>query len=177
MLYSTELDSEIVFIYMSVSPSVCLYPKNSNRPSFVNIKLAVVVETSIERSAWILHHGIPIIRLQIRSKFNFELYFDLIWNAEITPTRRYYLISLVHWWAYFHMKSIKIMQISTYICVNSLHIYVSTSLCLEPSFFMTTSEMHHRLFYCRHLVFSLIIVRETLLDKSAGAKENEMNVA
>ena len=51
MLYSTELDSEIVFIYMSVSPSVCLYPKNSNHPSFVNIKLAVVVETSIERSA------------------------------------------------------------------------------------------------------------------------------
>ena len=42
-------DSEIV--------SVCPYPEKINRPGFVNISPTLVIDTSMERSTRVLHHG------------------------------------------------------------------------------------------------------------------------
>ena len=39
---------------------------------------------------------------------------------------------------------------------------------IQPSLLKTTSGMHHRPFECRHLVFSLITVRENFVDESSG---------
>ena len=44
------------------------------------------------------------------------------------------------------------MKISAYICVNYMHIYVSTVCAIEPSFFKTTLGMHRCPFEGRHLV-------------------------
>ena len=42
-------DSEII--------SVCLYSEERNCPGFVNISLTVVIDTWMERSSRVLHHG------------------------------------------------------------------------------------------------------------------------
>ena len=46
---------------LSVCPSVCLsicpYPEKRNHHSFVNISPTLVIDTSMERSSRVLHHG------------------------------------------------------------------------------------------------------------------------
>ena len=37
--------------------SVCPYPEKRNHHSFVNISPTLVIDTSMERSSWVLHHG------------------------------------------------------------------------------------------------------------------------
>ena len=45
----------------SVRPSVCPHPEKRNPLSFVNISPTLVIDTSMERSSRVLHHGIPKI--------------------------------------------------------------------------------------------------------------------
>ena len=40
---------------------VCPYPEKRNHPSFVNISPTLVIDTSMERSSRVLHHGNPKI--------------------------------------------------------------------------------------------------------------------
>ena len=58
----------------SVRPSVCPHPEKRNPLSFVNISPTLVIDTSMERSSRVLHHGNPkiwIFFLQKSSKFDF----------------------------------------------------------------------------------------------------------
>ena len=55
--------------------SVCPYPEKRNHLSFVNISPTLVIDTSMERSSRVLHHGNPRFWFffQNRSKLNFDL--------------------------------------------------------------------------------------------------------
>ena len=64
----------------SKTVSVCPYPEKRSHPSFVNISLTLVIETSMERSSRVLHHG--NIKIWFFSR-RFEIEFDLCWRAEI----------------------------------------------------------------------------------------------
>ena len=41
----------------SKTVSVCLYPEKINHPGFVDISPTLVIDTSMERSSRVLHHG------------------------------------------------------------------------------------------------------------------------
>ena len=70
---------------LSVRPSICPYPEKRNHLSFVNISPTLVIDTSMERSSWVLQHGNQKIWFFFSKKFEieFDLYFDLCWRAEI----------------------------------------------------------------------------------------------
>ena len=48
-------------VRLSVRPSVCPHPEKRNPLSFVNISPTLVIDTSMERSSRVLHHGNPKI--------------------------------------------------------------------------------------------------------------------
>ena len=62
-----------------------LLMKSWNHLSFVNISPTLVIDTSMERSSRVLHHGNQKIWFFFSKKFEieFDLYFDLGWRAEI----------------------------------------------------------------------------------------------
>ena len=76
---------------LSVCPSVCPHPEKRYHHSFVNISPTLVIDTSMERSSRVLHHGIPKIWIffQKSSKFEFWL-LTKSWNhlifVNISPT-------------------------------------------------------------------------------------------
>ena len=81
---------------LSVRPSVCLsvcpHPEKRYHHSFVNISPTLVIDTSMERTSRVLHHGKPKIWfffLQKSSKFEFWL-LTKSWNhlsfVNISPT-------------------------------------------------------------------------------------------
>ena len=78
-------------VCLSVCPSVCPYPEKRNHHSFVNISPTLVIDTSMERSSRVLHHGNPKIGFffQKSSKFEFWL-LTKSWNhlsfVNISPT-------------------------------------------------------------------------------------------
>ena len=69
--------------------SICPYPKKRNHHSFVNISPTLVIDTSMERSSWVLHHGNPKIWFFFSKKFKFWLLMKS-WNhlsfGNISPT-------------------------------------------------------------------------------------------
>ena len=77
---------------LSVRPSVCPHPEKINHHSFVNISPTLVIDTSMERSSRVLHHGNPKIWFfffQKSSKFEIWL-LTKSWNhlsfVDISPT-------------------------------------------------------------------------------------------
>ena len=74
-----------------VCPSVCPHPEKRYHHSFVNISPTLVIDTSMERSSRVLHHGNPKIWIffQKSSKFEFWL-LTKSWNhlsfVNISPT-------------------------------------------------------------------------------------------
>ena len=64
-----------VCLLLCVSP----YLEKMNHPSFVNISYAVVSDTRMERSPWVLQHGIPTIWFSLKKSRNLILTY-----AEIT---------------------------------------------------------------------------------------------
>ena len=50
-------DSKTLSVRPSVRPSICPYPEKRNHHSFVNISPTLVIDTSMERSSRVLHHG------------------------------------------------------------------------------------------------------------------------
>ena len=80
---------------LSVCPSVCLsicpYPEKRNHPSFVNVSPTLVIDTSMERSSLVLHHGNPKIWIFFQKSLKFEFWFlTKSWNhlsfVNISPT-------------------------------------------------------------------------------------------
>ena len=82
-------------VHLSVCPSVCLsvcpHPEKRYHHSFVNISPTLVIDTLMERSSRVLHHGNPKIWFffQKSSKFEFLL-LTKSWNhlsfVNISPT-------------------------------------------------------------------------------------------
>ena len=75
----------------SVRPSVCPHPEKRNRLSFVNISPTLVIDTSMERSSRILHHGNPKIWKKIQKSLKIEFWLlTKSWNhrsfVNISPT-------------------------------------------------------------------------------------------
>ena len=69
---------------VSVCPSVHLSaPREKNHPSFVNISPTLVIDTSMERSSRVLHHGNPQIWFFSSKKVR-NSNFDFRRKAEIT---------------------------------------------------------------------------------------------
>ena len=58
------------------------YAEKRNRPGLVNISPTLVIDTSMERSSRVLHHGNQKFDFFFFSK-KFEIKFDLCWKAEI----------------------------------------------------------------------------------------------
>ena len=79
-------------VRLSVCLSVCPHPEKRYHHSFVNISPTLVIDTSMERSSRVLHHGKPKIWFffsQKSSKFEFWL-LTKSWNhlsfVNISPT-------------------------------------------------------------------------------------------
>ena len=67
-------DSKTVSVCLSVRLSVCPYPEKINHSSFVNISPTLVIDTSMERSSRVLHHG------KFLETKKFDFFFKKVWN-------------------------------------------------------------------------------------------------
>ena len=56
-----------------VCPSVCPHPEKRYHHSFVNISPTFVIDTSMERSSWVLHHGNPKIWIFFQKSSKFKI--------------------------------------------------------------------------------------------------------
>ena len=70
-------------VCLSVRLSICPYPEKRNHHSFVNISPTLVIDTSMERSSQVLHHGNPKIWFFFFKKVR-NSNFDFWRRAEIT---------------------------------------------------------------------------------------------
>ena len=66
-------DSKTVSVCPSVCLSVCPHPEKRYRHSFVNISPTLVIDTSMERSSRVLHHGNPKIWIFFQKSSKFEI--------------------------------------------------------------------------------------------------------
>ena len=78
-------------VHLSVRLSICPYPEKRNHPSFVNISPTLVIDTSMERSSRVLHHGNPKIWIFFQKSSKFEFWLSTkSWNhhsfVNISPT-------------------------------------------------------------------------------------------
>ena len=76
---------------LSVRPSICPYPEKRNHHSFVNISPTLIINTSMERSSRVLHHGNPKIWIFFKKSSKFKFWLSTIsWNhlsfVNISPT-------------------------------------------------------------------------------------------
>ena len=79
---------------LSVCLSVCPHPEKRNHHSFVNMSPTLVIDTSMERSSRVLHHGNPKISFFFKKVQN--LNFDFWQRAEIILVSS---ISVLHYYA------------------------------------------------------------------------------
>ena len=56
------------------------YAEKRNRPGFVNISPTLVIDTSTERSSWVLQHENQEFFFK-KFEIEFDLYFDLCWRV------------------------------------------------------------------------------------------------
>ena len=78
-------------VRLSVCPSVCPHPEKRYHHSFVNISPTLVIDTSMERSSRVLHHGNPKIWIFVQKSSKFEIcLLTKSWNhlsfVNISPT-------------------------------------------------------------------------------------------
>ena len=74
---------------VSVCPSVCPHPEKRYHHSFVNISPTLVIDTSMERSSRVLHHGNPKIWFFFSKKFEIRILtksWNLLIFVNISPT-------------------------------------------------------------------------------------------
>ena len=64
--------------------SVCPYPEKTNHPDFVNISPTVVINTSMERSLRVLHHGNPKIRFSLEKIATIFGEFGHYWGSMVS---------------------------------------------------------------------------------------------
>ena len=77
--------------------SVCPYPEKRNHHSFVNISPTLVIDTSMERSSRVLHHGNQKIWFFSQKKFEIDFWLVLkSWNHSSSSTCTYMTTSGMH---------------------------------------------------------------------------------
>ena len=90
-------DSKTVSVRPSVCLSVCPHPEKRYHHSFVNISPTLIIDTSMERSSRVLHHGIPKIWIFFFSK-KFEIRI-LTFDKELkSPYLRQYQSYISNWY-------------------------------------------------------------------------------
>ena len=78
--FHVRIPNPCLSVCPSVHLSVCPHPEKRNHHSFVNMSPTLVIDTSMERSSRVLHHGNPKIRFFFQKSSKFEF-----WRrAEIT---------------------------------------------------------------------------------------------
>ena len=75
----------------SVLLSICPYPEKRNHPGFVNVSPTLVIDISMERSSWVLHHGNPKIWIFFQKSSKIEFWLSTKnWNhhsfVNVSPT-------------------------------------------------------------------------------------------
>ena len=106
----------------SKTVSVCPYPEKRNRPGFVNISPTLVIDTSMERSSRVLQHGNPIffsIKLELNSTC-------ILTCAEELKSFKWVSTCTYMSTSGMHRRPFEGRHLV--ICVNHMHINVSTSL-------------------------------------------------
>ena len=89
-------DSKSVSVRLSVCPSVCPHPEKRYHHSFVNISPTLVIDTSMERSSRVLHHGNPKIWIFCSKKFEIR---NLSFDEELkSPYLRQYQSYISNWY-------------------------------------------------------------------------------
>ena len=93
--FHRRISKPCLSVCSSVCPSVrlstCPYPEKRNHPSFVNVSPTLVIDTSMERSSQVLHHGNPKIWIFFQKSSKFEFWLSTkSWNhhsfVNIGPT-------------------------------------------------------------------------------------------
>ena len=80
----------------SVRPSVCPHPEKRYHHSFVNISPTLMIDTSMERSSRVLHHGNPKIWFFFSKKFEIRI---LTFDEELkSPYLRQYQSYISNWY-------------------------------------------------------------------------------
>ena len=81
---------------VSVCPSVCPHPEKRYHHSFVNISPTLMIDTSMERSSRVLHHGNPKIWIFFSKKFEIRI---LTFDEELkSPYLRQYQSYISNWY-------------------------------------------------------------------------------
>ena len=147
--------------------SVCPHPEKRYHHSFVNISPTLVIDTSMEWSSRVLHHGNPkiwIFFFQKSSKFEFWL-LTKCWNhlsfVNISPTLVIDMSTerssrvLQHGnqkiWFFFFKKVRNWIRLVFWLVLKSWNEHSSRSQ-QSTCTYMSTSGMHRRPFEGRHLV-------------------------
>ena len=78
-------------VRLSVCPSVCPHPEKRYHHSYINISPTLVIDTSLERSSRVLHHGNPKIWIFFQKSLKFDFWLLLkSWNhlsfVNVSPT-------------------------------------------------------------------------------------------
>ena len=147
----------------SVCPSVCPYPEKRNHLSFVNVNPTLEIDTSMERSSRVLHHGNPkmwIFFQKVRNWLNWILSVlrVSVCREKKSPWLCEYQSYISNWYTstersssttpwepkiwFFFQKSSKL----------NLTVLKSWNQHSSMSHLMSTSGMHRRPFDGRHLV-------------------------
>ena len=129
---------------VSVRPSICPYPEKRYHHSFVNISPTLVIDTSMERSLRVLHHGNPIFFFKKSSKFEFWLltkswnhlsFVNISLTLVIDASMERFSRVLQHgnqkiWFFFFFQKSSKLNSTCILTCAEiiqvglNMHLYV-----------------------------------------------------
>ena len=167
-------DSKTVSVRPSVHLSVCPHPEKRNHHSFVNISPTLVIDTSMERSSRVLHHGNPKMWNFFQKVRNWILSVPRVSVCrEIkSPWLRQYQFYVSNWYVYgkvftstttweprnlIFFWSSKLNSTCILTCAEELKSFKKVSTCT----YMSTSGMHRRLFEGRHLVAKILQILDT----------------
>ena len=121
--------------------SVCLYPEERNHTDFINISLLLVIDTSMERSSRVLHHGNPKI-----------WFFIKVWNWILTCSWRAEIIQVG-------------LNMHTYMTTSGMHCHPFEGW---HQVWMLSRECcpNHLFVLFKKVIFSLIFVFWPVVSKS-----------
>ena len=146
-------------VRLSVRPSVCPHPEKRNPLSFVNISPTLVIDTSMERSSRVLHHGNPKIWFFFQKSSKFEIWFltkswnhlsfvnissTLVINTSMERSSRVLHHGNPKIWFFFFQKSSKF---EFWLLTNSWNhlsfVNISPTLVIDTSMERSSRVLHH----------------------------------
>ena len=143
---------------VSVRLSICPYPEKRNHHSFVNISPTLVIDTSMERSSRVLHHGNPKIWFFFPKKFEFEFWLvlkswnhhsfviislTLVINASIERSSRVLQHGNSKIWFFFHKSSKFEFWLVTMSWNHLSFVNISPTLVIDTSMERSSRVLQH----------------------------------